>query len=180
MNDLEQMAQAPLGDNILAAIAQTAREIIAAQDLVREREEELKDAQKQLKALQEEVMPELMAEAGQEKLTTADGLTVSLKTEFRHRANLEQRAATWAWLRKTGNGAIIKKEVKAAIGRASDEEVEEVISFLSSKGVQPAVREDVPWQTLGALVKEVLANGGDVPLDEIGGEMWKQANVKAK
>ena len=64
MNSYESLAQKPLGDNILAQIAATARDILDAREEVARREEALKEAQARLKGLQEDILPELMAEAG--------------------------------------------------------------------------------------------------------------------
>jgi peptidoglycan hydrolase CwlO-like protein len=57
MNDYEQLAQKPLGDNILAQIAATARDILEAREEVSRREEALKEAQNRLKGLQEDILP---------------------------------------------------------------------------------------------------------------------------
>lgn len=180
MTDLEQMSEAPLGDNILASIAETARDIVKATARVKEVEEELKLAKQRLRGLREELMPELMNQAGQQKLTTADGLEVSMRREFRHPASLEQKAFTWDWLRENGNGGIIKKSVTAAVGRLPDEELQKLVEMLSATGAAVAVKEDVSYQTLGSLVKGMLEEGADVPLEQMGGVVWDQANVKAK
>lgn len=180
MTNLEQMAQAPLGDNILASIAQTAREILEAQDEVSRREEALRDAKRHLVALQEQVMPELMAEAGQEELTTADGLKVSLKEMIRGQPTQENQGSAFAWLRDNGQGGIIKSKVQADLGKADPDRVDAALKALAGVGIPAVTREEVHWQTLGALVREMLAQGQEVPLDLLGVTVWRQAVVKPK
>lgn len=179
MTGYEEFAQAPLGDNILAQIAQTARDILEAQALVKEREEALKDAQKALRVLQQETMPELMTSAGQEALTTIDGLKVSMKTGTQWRPDQDQKALTVKWLEDNGHAGIVKREVKVAMGKVTQEQVDELAGKLVTMGWSPAAKLDVHPQTFGALVRELLAKGEDVPLADMGAEVTKFADVKA-
>lgn len=176
----EQLAQAPLGDNILAQIAATARNILEAQQAVTEAEEALKTAQNLLRALQENTMPDLMAAAGQEKLTTADGLVVEIKSSVRGQPSKDNEKAAFAWLRSKGQGGVIKSEIKADLGKAAEDKVKAAADALGALGIKAGVKEGVHWQTLGALVREMLARGDDVPLDLLGVHVWKLADVKPK
>lgn len=180
MDGYEQASQQPLGDNILAQIASTAREIIEAQDLVLRREEELKEAQAALRALREDIMPELMSVAGQEELTTADGLKVSIKDMVRGQPSQEKAREAYAWLRESGNGGIVKSQIEADLGKGDAELVKRAVDALSAVGVKSTTKESVQWQTLGALVREMLSKGKNVPLDLLGVRLWKQAEVKPK
>lgn len=176
----EQLAQAPLGDNILAQIAGTARSILEAQQAVTAAEEELKTAQNLLRALQENTMPDLMAAAGQEKLTTSDGLIVEIKSNVRGQPSKDNEKAAFAWLRSRGQGGVIKSEIKADLGKVAEDKVQAAVSALAAQGVKAGVKEGVHWQTLGALVREMLGRGDDVPLDLLGVHISKLAEVKPK
>lgn len=180
MTGYEQMAQAPLGDNILAQIAATARDIIAARQLVLDKEEELKAAKRQLELLQREVLPELMKDAGQEELTTVDGLKVSIKQLVRGQPSKENEAAAFAWLREHGHGGIIKSQVTADLGKVDQERVKDAVNALSQLGFTAGAKQAVSWQTLGALVRELLAKGENVPLEVLGIMVWTEADVKPK
>lgn len=180
MTGYEQLAQQPLGDNILAQISSTARDILDAQEAVRLAEEALKDAQGRLKALQEDVMPELMSVAGQEELTTIDGLKVSIKELVRGQPSKDNEREAFKWLRESGNGGIIKSEVIADLGKADQEAVQKALETITAAGLKAKAKQGVHWQTLGALVREKLAKGEVVPLDLLGVHMWKQAEVKPK
>lgn len=181
MSGYEQLAQAPLGDNILAQIAGTARDILEAQREVAEAEEALREAQAKLKTLQEVTMIELMVDAGQEELTTIDGLKVSIKDMIRGTPTKDKEKDAFDWLRKSGNGGIIKSELSADLGKAKPEEIKKALDALKAAGIAKANhKQSVHWQTLGALVREKLAKGEDVPLETLGVYMWKQAEVKPK
>lgn len=180
MNDYEQLAQKPLGDNILAQIAVTARDILEARDDVVQAEEILKQKQARLRSLQEDILPELMAEAGQEELTTIDGLKVSIKELVRGQPSKENEREAFEWLRESGNGGIIKAKLEADLGKGDKEKIDAAIAALAPLGIRAAPKQTVHWQTLGALVREKLAAGENVPLDLLGVHMWKQAEVKPK
>lgn len=181
MTGYEQLAQAPLGDNILASIAQTARDVIQAQDDVVRAEEALKAAKAHLRTLEEEVLPELMKDAGQEKLTTIDGLMIEIKENVRGQPSKENEAAAFGWLRETGNGGVIKSQIIADLGKAPEEKVQAAVQALVALGIPTvSAKEGVHWQTLGSLVREKLAKGDKVPLDILGVQVWKAASVKPK
>lgn len=180
MTGYEQLAQQPLGDNILAQIAGTARDIIAAQQEVEEADEALKAAKRRLAALQEVTMPELMTEAGQTELTTIDGLKVSIKELVRGQPTKEKQAEAFAWLRSKGQGGVIKSKIEADLGKVPEEKVREAVDALKPLGIRAGTKEEVHWQTLGSLVREMLARGDDVPLDLLGVNITKQADVKPK
>jgi len=178
MTGYESFAAAPLGDNILAQIAQTARDVLEAQALVILREGELKDAKKVLSILQQDTMPDLMTAAGVEDLKTIDGHRVTMKTGTQWRPDQAQKALTVKWLENNGHSGIVKREVKVEMGKVTQEQVDDLAYKLVALGWTPAARLDVHPQTFGALVRELLARGEDVPLAEMGAEVTKFADVK--
>lgn len=178
MTSYEDLAEQPLGDNILSQIAATARDIRRAEQDVVEAEEALKEAKAALRALQEVTMPELMAEAGQRSLTTIDGLKVEVKEMVRGQPSKENLASALQWLRENGHGGIIKTQIEADLGRGDPKVVSSALEALSGVGVTAVPSQGVHWQTLGALVRELLAAGKPVPLDILGVVIWRQANIK--
>nr|QIG67169.1 hypothetical protein EVB34_064 [Rhizobium phage RHph_TM26] len=181
MTGYEQMAEAPLkGDNILAAIAQTARDIVAQQEAVERAEAELKKAQNRLKDLQETTMVDLMNDAGQTELTTVDGYIVSIKETVRGQPTKENAPAAYKWLRDKKHGGIIKSTIQAQLGKVDEKLVAKALAALSKLKIQAGVKEEVHWQTLGALVRELLDKGENIPLDLLGVQVIKGAVVKPK
>lgn len=180
MSTYEQYAQSPLGDNLLAQIAQTARDIQAAAQAVSDAQEELTRAQNHLRTLEETTLPSLMETAGQTELTTADGLVVKIADIMRGQPSKENAPAAFAWLRKNGHGGIIKSKIEADLGRASEETIQKVSEAMREAGFRPSLNEGVHWQTLGALVRELMEKGDAVPLPLLGIHTYKKAEVKAK
>ncbi|UQS95104.1 host-nuclease inhibitor [Pseudanabaena phage Pam3] len=179
MTGYEQLAQVSLGDNILAQIAQTARDILAARREVEDAEEALRVANLRLKTLEEETLVELMRDAGQEKLTTIDGVDIAVKEIVRGQPSQENQPAAFRWLRDGGNGGIIKTQIVAELGKAPPEKINAALKALNELGIPTAsAKESVAWQTLGALVREKLAKGEQLPLDILGVHITKKADVK--
>lgn len=178
MSGYEQYAETPLGDNILAQIAETARDIRAAERLVEAKEKELKEAQNALEHLQKTVMVDLMETAGQKKLTTIDGLEVEIVPMMRGTPSKENQPKAYAWLREHKHGGIIKSEVVADLGKGDTEKVKKALDALAKLKITAKAKESVHHQTLSALVRELLARGDSVPLELLGIFTWNQANVK--
>lgn len=177
MSDYEKLSQRPLGDNILAQISATARDIVAAMKEVLEAEEALKNAQARLRTLQEDTMPELMSEAGQEDLRTSDGIRVEINQVVRGTPSKENQPKAYQWLRDGGNGGIIKSEIKAALGKDSDKKAKEVLEVLQKLGVLAKATQSVHHQSLAAVVREKLAKGEEIPLDILGVQVFNRADV---
>lgn len=179
MTGYEQLAQIPLGDNILAQIAGVARDIEAAKADVAEAERVLKDKQATLRVLQENTLPDLMNEAGQTELTTTDGLVVTVKDYVRGNPSKEQEPAAVAWLRSVGQGGIVKSRLTADLGKLPEDKVAAAEEALRAQGIRDIARgETVHPQTLLAAVREMLEEGKDVPLGILGIQQMKKAEVK--
>lgn len=178
--EYEEFTPAPAGSNILAEIAETAREVIRAREQVTECEEALKAAQARLRSLQEAVLPELMSIAQQDDLTTVDGYRITIKDMVRGQPSRETEDEAFKWLRSTGNGSLIKSVVTADLGRASQETIDTAEAALSAVGLRSSRKSSVNWQSLGALVRERISQGLDVPMEILGVHMWKQADVKPR
>lgn len=181
MTDYEQLARATVGDNILGQITQTAREIRDQKELIEKMEKALAEEKRKLELLEKETLPELMKDAGQEQCTTSDGYIVSIKDMTRGQPSKENEAAAYMWLRRNGHGGIIKAQIVADLGKCDDKLAKKALAALQKAGISTArAKETVHWQTLGALVRELLAEGVNVPLQTLGIQMWKQADVKPK
>jgi hypothetical protein len=92
-----------------------------------------------------------MAHAGQEELTTIDGLKVSIKELVRGQPSKDNEVEAFAWLRDSGNGGIIKSKLEADLGKADQEKITAALAALAPLGIRAAPKQTVHWQTLGAL-----------------------------
>lgn len=95
----------------------------------------------------------------------------------------ERRAAAFEWLVKSGNGGLIKVQMKAAFARGDRKLFERAMkAFRKSLGkkadsVTVEINEAVPHGTLAAFVRTELEQGHEVPLQLLGATAGKVAKL---
>lgn len=154
--------------NILAQITSTVRQLRDAQQDVKSAEEVLKAAQERERRLREVELPQLMDEAQQKRLTTLDGWEVTRSETVRAGISQENLPAACMWLESAGQGAIIKREIGLKFGRGEEQKAAEAIDVLREHHFAPSDKMSVHPQTLGAVVRELLAEGREIPMELLG------------
>lgn len=176
--DYGEDALPALGDNVLASITALSREAREAAQVVQEAEEALRAAQSAYKDIVQRQLPELMKEAGQLRLKTLDGVQLTLEEQVRASLPKDRMIEALAWLRSNGHGAVIKNVVSASFGKGEEAQAEKAAAVLQRNNFHPERRETVHPQTLAALVREMLADGTDVPLDLLGVHLQTEVKMK--
>lgn len=166
------------GENILAQITRTARDLKEAQDDVTRAEEALKAAQQRERVLRENTLPELMKEAGQEKLRTSDGWDIELTETLRASIPAANKGEAFKWLEEHGQAAIIKRQIDLAFGKDEGEKADRALSLILNAGFHPTDKQSVHPQTLAATIRELTEKGVDVPMALLGA--YVQSGVKMK
>lgn len=69
------------------------------------------------------------------------------------------------WLVEHGHGGVIKNNVTVALDRGADDRADALVVELRAKGFDVESKKDVHAGTLGALVRELIADGKIVPRD---------------
>lgn len=166
------------GENILAQITRTARDLRDAQDDVKAAEEALKAAQQRERILRENTLPELMKEAGQEKLRTSDGYEIELTETLRASIPAANKAAAFKWLEEHGQAALIKRELDLKFGKNEQEKADEALRIILEAGFTPTDKQSVHPMSLASAIRELTEKGVDVPLELLGA--YVQSGVKMK
>ncbi len=164
--------------NILSQITHTVRELRQLREDITTAEETLKAFQKRERTLVDYTLPEMMREAGQEKLRTSDGYDVELTETLRASIPAPNLSAAIAWLVEHNQSAIIKHDLKLQFGKDEDEKAERALALILEAGFVPSDKMTIHPQTLAATIKELMAAGVDVPLELLGAHI--QAGVKVK
>lgn len=112
-------------------------------------------------------IPELLGKMRMSECTTASGIEVKVKREIKASLpghdRVEARMGALRWLVEHGHGGVIKNNVMVALDRGADERAEALVVDLRSRGFDVESKKDVHAQTLGALVRELMAAGTVVP-----------------
>ena len=128
--------------------------------------QKLKQAEEQL--LNKDI-PELLGKMRLDECTTASGIQVKVKREIKAslpgHERVEARMGALRWLVEHGHGGVIKNQVSVALDRGDDSRANELVVDLRAKGFDVEAKKDVNHMTLGALVRELVADGRIVPRD---------------
>ena len=141
-----------------------AEKLSAQRQKVEEQLQRLKKAEEQL--LNKDI-PELLAKMRLDACTTASGIQVKVKREIKAslpgHERVEARMGALRWLVEHGHGGVIKNQVSVALDRGEDTRADELVVELRAKGFEVESKKDVHASTLGALVRELVAEGKIVP-----------------
>jgi hypothetical protein len=114
-------------------------------------------------------IPELLQQMRLNECTTASGIQVKVKREIKAalpgHERIEARMGALRWLVEQGHGGVIKNQVAVTLDRGEDTRADELVVELSTRGYAVEAKKDVHASTLGALVRELVADGKVVPRD---------------
>lgn len=181
MHDYSEFQEAPTesGFDKLDALV---REQVQAEEEVAEAEAALKQAQQRYRDVAERQLPELMDEMGLAEFTTRDGFKISIKEELRHSLSRDRKAAALRWLEEHQHGDIIKRAVQVRFGQGEEDAVKRLMDALGELDMSDRAEMDrsVHASTLKALLKQLLDEGVEVPLETFGAFRQRTAKIKSK
>lgn len=130
-------------------------------------EDALQKAKQAEEKLLNKDIPELLARMHLDECTTASGIEVKVKREIKASLpghdRVEARMGALRWLVENGHGGVIKNSVAVSLDRGQDARADELVVKLRAEGYDVESKKDVNHQTLGALVRELMADGKIVP-----------------
>ena len=135
------------------------------EDEMKRDEEALKEKQKEIDRISQDVIPTMLSEMGLSSLKLADGSSVDVKPFYSASISVKNREAAYKWLREQGLGDIIKNDVTVSFGSGEDNKAAEYANLAKGQGYQPTQKMKVEPMTLKALVRERIENNLDMPMD---------------
>lgn len=172
-------------DSELEKIAKLASRQEKAEQLVKDLTLDLAKAQGALAEISEKQIPELMASLGLDKVTTKDGLDVSIKSTLRAsipQEDLGKQKAAFDWLELHGHEHLIKREIKVQFGKGDTAWANKFEADLR-KRKRPLVwdrKMTVHPKTLAAFLSSELEKGTEVPLSTFNAFPQKYAKISRK
>lgn len=156
--------------SIASAFAELDRLTLRAERATEARkqaEDQLQKAKKAEEQLLHRDIPELLAKMRLDECTTTSGIQVKVRREIKATLPAHERAqdrlGALRWLVDQGHGGIIKNQVNVTLDRGEDSRADELVVELNSRGYAVEAKKDVHASTLGALVRELVANGTLIP-----------------
>jgi hypothetical protein len=175
---MEEDLEISISNNALTQIANLAKRQQEAERAVLDKENELKEAEAELKLVQEDLLPSAMAEAGMKAFTLDNGAKITIKDDVAVSVPADKKSEAYAWLRTNDFGDLIKNTVAIDFGRGEDEKAEHLKEHCQEQGISYSDKESVHAQTLKAFIKEQMANGKDIPLELFGAFPYSKAVIK--
>lgn len=162
MDDYSEFTK-PTGETSLTELTELAEQQAQLEAAVEQAEQALKKVKEDLRLISEVALPEKMEALGMETFTTTHGLKIKVKETIRASLPKENPGASLNWLREQGHGGVIKRVVKLEFGMGQDTVADEVGALLEEHGHGFTDESNVHFMTLGALAKERLTAGKDMP-----------------
>lgn len=166
--------------NDLGNLSELIAQLEAAEDAVKEAEDELRRRQAIVRSLAEHDIPEVMMAVGIDSFKTTSGTEVSIKKDIRASIPVAQRERAYQWLEENGFSGLIKREIRVGFRRDEGEQAMRLLEELGGQYANTAERQEVHPSTLKAWVKERLAEGDDIPMELFGAFEVNRAKIKRR
>ena len=166
-------------DEQLRNIAELAQRQIAAEKSVDSASASLDEAKRNLRRINENLLPEAMTEVNLESFRLRNGIEIDVKETIRASISEANRLAAHEWLQEHGHSAIIKKAIIVAFGPGDEKHMGLVVDFLDKIDLEFDSKSAINHNTLQAWVREQLREGNTVP-DEISYYEQRISKVKVK
>lgn len=148
----------------LGMLATLAEEQLKLEKLVSELEASLTATKKQLRVVSEGKIPELMREVGLRSFELTTGQKVSVKP---YTTGSIKDPASYDWFEAHGLADIVKMNLTVSTRRSDKAKMQELIDIAATLNVEIAMKEAVHFQTLGAVLRDLMANGKELPPAEL-------------
>ena len=177
MNSYADDMVVEINDNSMKALNDMATEQDKLEDDVRQQEASLKLTKKSLYNVKQKSLPELMKSLGMADFTTTSGLRIKLTEEMSASLKGKYKEPALDWLEKSGNGSIIQNDIVAAFKKGDEDKAQALVDELANRGFVVSYDQNIHTGTFKSLIKELLENGEEVPIEELGIITWEQTNV---
>ncbi len=166
--NIEQFSNIELDNNTVSSITEKCNELKTLQDSIEEKEEEISKLKQKAKSYEERIIPDMMQEAGVQKLELSDGTKVEVKPFYAAKIPESRNDEAFDWLRNNGHGDMIKNVLTANIDKGQDNQVSVLIDLCEKLDFSYTQKQKVEPMTLKAFVKEQVEKGKEVPFDMFG------------
>lgn len=128
----------------------------------------LKAKKAALAKLLEADIPQLMQEFGLADIRTTDGARIQIDESWHASVTGPKKPFVIQWLLDHNHGDIVKSSVTVQFDKGQDEVAGSLMAGLVENGFTPTRAQDVHTGSLKSLVRELVDEGEDVPLEELG------------
>ena len=181
MEDDEQGLHLPTQEQ-LNNISKLVQHQLHLENIVAEKEAQLKEAKEELRKVKEEDLPTALQEAGTEEFKTTDGFKVKVKTGYAGSISKANERLAYQWLGEHGYGGIVKTKLDLSFGKNEEDKAKEAELVLHNAGFQYGRKRSVHASTLKSFINEAMEKQSlgelEVPEKLFNVYRWKKAEIK--
>lgn len=164
----------------LSSVSALCKKQLQLEDRVKELKAELKETERSLREISQDLLPSAMQEHNLKTLQTDDGHEVVISDFVSAHISEANRKDAHDWLASNGFGSLIKNTVTASFGRNEDNKAKDLLANLESQGMTVTNKVWVEPQTLKSFVKEQTGKGENIPHDLFGVFLGLQTKIRRK
>lgn len=161
----------------LKEITALAHRQLSAERTVDNSQASLDEAKRNLRRINENLLPDAMTEIGMDQFRLTDGTEIDVKEAIRASISEKNRPGAYQWLHENGHAAIIRKSITLTFSPGEEALYDSVVSFLDDNNIEFDGRSAINHNTLRAWVTNQLREGNTVP-DEISHYEQRISKVK--
>jgi hypothetical protein len=158
---MSQETKSMLPEHEVEELMQYAHLMLDLDDLIKEKEQELKDLKDKRKQVSEGHFPDKFAELGLEEIKLDNGMKISVKPFFS--CSIVDQATGFDWLIENGHGGVVKNDVIVPFPAGKNQPALDLMTQLTKQGLPAQRKLGVHWATLNALTREIYTGGGTLP-----------------
>jgi len=169
-----------VSDKGLSSVSALCKKQLQLEDKVKELKAELKETERSLREISQDLLPSAMQEYNLKTLQTDDGHEVVISDFVSAHISETNREEAHQWLVENGHGSLIKNHVTAQFGRNEDNLAKDFSAELTERGFVFTNKVWVEPQTLKSFVKEQTGKGENIPHDLFGVFLGLQTKIRRK
>lgn len=176
-----QPKEAPDGSAARMKFAEIAEKFIEAKQAVAEAEEFLKSAKERLRQVEEEELPDAMAEANISEFKLEDGSKIAVRDFIIGSLpkDDEARIKALAWVEDHDGAELIRTQVSMKFGVKEHNVALDLAEQLRERGYDVTTDHGIHPQSLYAWARELLRDGKDVDFELLGLTPGRKAFITA-
>jgi|TARA_R110000824_G_scaffold211314_1_gene397309 hypothetical protein len=149
----------------LSLVSSLAHQQLILENKVASLEAEVKETKKDLRKIQEDLLPAAMHENNMKDFTMNDGSKIEIKKFYNGSVSKEKTQEAFDWLINNNHGDLIKNVVAVNFVRGQEAKADEFQKKLEEEGESFNTRKWVEPMTLKGWIKTESEKGVEIPAD---------------
>lgn len=165
-------------DEALRAIAALAEEQLELEEDIATAQDALKKLEGLHRIISQDKLPAAMAEVGMREFTMDNGKKISITDDWKASISGGKKPFVINWLRENEHDDIIKTNVIAEFSKGEEDKAKALLDSLDESGYLARRDSNVNTSTFKALCKELVGEGVDLPLGDLGIYIVRKSVIK--